>query len=428
MRISSVASALLLVLLAAPAVSQSVLIEGFENGADWVVAGNDITTNAATAAAATNTADKMQGAGSVALTYNYSGNLYYEVGITKTFSSPVDLSDAQEILVDIKGDANSESDLIWYGIIRDGYGQSFKMYAGAIEENGKTLHAPKADGWKTYTFSVAELNWNNWGNAAFVPARLNDIVSVTFFLQYQSGDAADTTTVLFDNLRYNTTTTRVSTTVIDTFDYAGDTELTTAWNGTYGGSTSNTVLTRDAVNVAEGTAAANFQFNMGTGAQNFATGKLLPLGAPVDLTEAIAFELLLDGDADFPAASGPILMVGIEDTAVQRTRWYANNGLKTEGYKRLIMYPWGNAGQWGDVNAWSEDVWDADAGATPGTPSNKASVQKYFIALIDGAADVYPYSVDIKVDGFKYYTSNSIPFESNATGEGPTAIRNWSLY
>lgn len=400
------------------------VIESFENAGDWVVAGNDINDNSATASVAVNTTDFTEGAGSLAFTYSYSGNAYFEVGATKTFSTPRDFSDAMEISVDIKGDANSQEDLVWYAVMRDIHGQGVKVYAGVVYENGPgepQLHAPKDGAWKRYTFSLAELGWHEWQVVAYNAPKLNAIESITFYLQKSDLNTnAATTTVLFDNLVYNTTSTRMTTGVIDDFNYADTAALEAIWSENYSGGSgaAQSSISLNTTDVWEGSGAMQIDYDMALGAQNYSTGQRLPLASAWDVSGISMFEIAFAGDSSFPVDAGPLVMVALQDSAGNRARWRLTNGVRDDNYSRFALFTKQDAPtQWGAANAWEEEEWDA------GGDLDKTDVTKVVIYLIDGGTE-YPYETTVLVDSFKYHTASGEPIESDVM----TNVNDWTLF
>ncbi len=421
MRIAAATLYICFIAAAAPVAADN-MIATFEDASVWTVAGNDIDTHSASADIVVDASDYTQGSGAIAFTYNFSGNGNFEVGMTKEFDPPLDLSDAMEFAIDIKGDASSQENIQWYALMRDVHGQAIKYYMGSgYAENDIPVHRPKDGEWMTYTFSLAELVWQEWGTTAFRPPSLSKIESVTFFLQ-QIGAVEDpgTTTVLVDNWRYNTSTTRMTTTVIDQFDYADTTALLGVWSENYSGgpeSQAQSEATLNDTDVFQGDGAMELDFNLADGSQNWSTGQRMPLDSPWDVSELQVLEIAIAGDTDIPDTAD--LMVAFQDTAGNRARWRLRNALRSNDYDRYVLFTAMNAPtQWGAVNAWEEEQWDA------GGDLDQTDVDKIVIYMIDGGT-AFPWTGRVLVDNFVYHVPTGENIESSAE---VTATRNWTIY
>lgn len=411
----------------APAAAQNI-ISSFEDAGAWTVAGNDITTHSATADIVVDNSDFTEGSGAIAFTYSYSGNAAFEVGMTKEFNPPLDLSDAMEFSIDIKGDANSQEDIQWYALMHDVHGQAIKYYLGSsYTDTGSTVpvHRPKDGVWKTYTFSLAEVVWQEWGTTQFRPPSLSEIETVTFFLQKNSAtDTAATTTVLVDNWRYSTTSSRMTTTVVDDFNYADTPSLLAVWDEPYGGGPSNEATSTPnltTANTFEGSGALELA-DITVTAQNWSTGIRNNLASPWDVSGVHVFELAIAGDPDIPESVN--LMVQMFDSEGGRGRWWARNTLRTTDWSRILLFTKTDAvTEWGAVNAWDLGGW----GIT--TELVRDDIVRIGISLIDGAentADTYPWTGTIHVDNFLYHDlTTTEPVETDAQ---VTAVQAWDLY
>ncbi len=416
-------SAALLALAYSPAIGQD-MIATFEDDTVWTVAGNDIDDNAATAQIAVDNDDFTQGSGSIVIDYDYSGNAAFEIGITKEFDPPMDLSEAQEFAIDVKGDASSEQDIQWYAVMTDVHGQSIKYYMGSgYTENTIPVHRPKDGEWMTYTFSLAELVWQEWGNTAYRPPSLSEVESVTFYLQ-QVSDIEDpgSTTVHVDNWRYSTSTDRMMTVVSDDFDYTSTAEMLETWSENFSGGPNEEAQSEPSLNttnVFAGTGAMQLDFELTGDATNWSTGQRAPQDPPGTVEDLDVFEIAIAGDPDIPDTV--TFSIDFEDSDGNRFRWRANNALLSEQYDRLVLFTERDvATEWGAVRAW-ENVSHA---GDPEEELDLTDIVSVRVSAIDSGSD-FPWTGTVLVDNFLYHIPLDEDIESPAEA---TATRDWTIY
>jgi hypothetical protein len=423
MRISFAATAIALAALATAAPAQTAL-ENFDAASEWTVEGNDITTNGATASAADNTADKTQGAGAVAFTWNYSGNQYYEAAILKTFASPMDLTGIEAFSLDMKGDAAAAADLIWYMTLIDGHGRKLKAYFPEDAPNSFAGIHTLGTNWQRYNFNVGNFVWDTWGNPTGHGPDLTDIVKIRIGFQTPATVTASSSTILIDNFASYADSPSVSSTLIEGFEYADNAAFLAEWDTHFSGgpnTESTSTVSLATTGAYAGSGAFQIAGNFADGAQWWSTGQKMTFAAPQDFSGYDAFKVAVSGTDSMPAGAAPNVLVYLQDAAGNRALWIGTESLQSAAWSRLFLLP---PSTWAGSLPMKQDAWDAQ----PTVDLDMATISAIQIALIPNAANgggVYPYSLTAKVDDFQAITSTALPFISDPFA---SSVENWDLY
>lgn len=81
--------------------------------------------------------------------YNYHGNEWYYMKITKTFPSPIDISSARRFSMWLKGDPAADGDCLWYIRFFSQNGRVFRyVHGGGLAVDGT---------WKQVSFDLIDM-------------------------------------------------------------------------------------------------------------------------------------------------------------------------------------------------------------------------------------------------------------------------------
>lgn len=394
----------------APIAAPALLIDGFENAGEWAPIGTtgEVVTHAL------NTTDVQEGAASIEVTYNYSGLQYYEGGIEKTFATPLDLSDAKEFSIDIKGDANAaQAGMIWYVQFVDVNGQKLHVWQGDFGADQLVQ-----DEWYRYYWSVADIDWTVWGQPlGNTPATLSKVETIRVLLQAQSALTADTAVFLVDNLRYETTTDKMTETMLDDFEgYADQTALAAEWEATASAPTTAAVALATA-GAPQGTQALQEEITVVAGSTNWSGRAKYTFDAPIDIDAIAGFSMYFKGDNSLPASHGGVY-VSLGDASSNEARWKLVGYTDDADYNKLVMEVAPVTG--GGTHAIEEEVWDA------GGTLDRSAVTYIKVWYVDATNPILPHTMTLNIDAIAM-------LESVDAGTAPrmaevSTISDWTLY
>jgi len=307
--------------------SFAALLEGFnyntdgEAQADWVVtlygglgSGNVYSEKTI----------KTEGISSMKAVYNYTGNLYYTMSMTKTLTTPLDLSAVKRFHLSLYGDTANKDKLTWYIRFYSTTGHALRyLDLGRVGESG----------WRDVDFDLVELTsdyWVSglWGHYAENPD-LCSINKIQLILE-QTGLATGpgTATVYFDNLEIFDDSNQIIFETIDNFNYATDGELEAEWKTKL-----PTPPTGFAIDIStttsrkiEGTAAMQYSYTIADRWRNIWCEKELP--ETMDFTDIAFFKIWIYGDASI-ADKSPVMLFTVQDTSDNRAFADMRVGLKT---------------------------------------------------------------------------------------------------
>ncbi|MCX7017940.1 MAG: hypothetical protein NTY46_02860 [Candidatus Sumerlaeota bacterium] len=399
------------------ATANAVVIESFDTN-DWTVipTSNDITANGASASTSLEPVIKVEGSNALKLTYNYSGLQWYEVGIEKTYITPIDLSGILDMNLQIRGDANS-APFVWY--------------VNFIGENGKyyryvgwTPDIPN-DAWQNFRFCSAQMEWNRW-QAARDLVEISKIVKIQIYVQKRDGSiSAGATNILFDALEGFTTAGArvVSETLADFDSYADTAELQAAWPTAISGD-GNALSVALVPDNASGK-AMRMDITLAKRWWNLAATKTLT--GTLDLTQYKYLTYWMKGDAtlaDQPGAA-PIMFLKFRDSADNNVRAWSQTTLKKGDWYCVYLYQDANRlpftpsspdnadiGTDGSTKMLADERWDA------GSDCVLTDINRIQFSFIENNLDFDPpYTAQIiigKLIGYKYVE--------------PSAVGEWSMY
>ena len=325
--------AVMVVCFAMAAASFAIQIEGFnynndsEAQAEWIVAGNDSGMGGSLQVYAEAT-EKQEGLSSLKFEYAYSGNQWYEMSVTKTLASPIDLSEAKKFTMWVYIDAAASADLLWYIRFYSSNGYTWRYVDWTVYDT---------TGWKEITFGPWNMETDRWvygASGSFLDNPLiNEIDKIQIIAQQRSGiGSGGTATFYFDDLQYFTENDELGETVIEDFEYANDTELQAVWNVTAPAGYSLAISR--STNAAEGSAAMQMAYHI----ENYWTNVwcLKVFDTPVNMTDVDYFTFWVYGDSGV-AALHPVMLFTLEDVGINRIWAHCRSGLKIGGWSRYYL-------------------------------------------------------------------------------------------
>ncbi len=399
--------------------ASAAVIESFDT-LDFAVnaaASNDIGTNGASASVSLDPSVKTEGSNSLKLTYNYSGNQYFEVCIEKTYATPVDLSPYNSFHLKLRGDAVSSS---------------FVWYANFVGENGKYY---RYVGWNPVIPDGTFLD-ANWGRSEmefnpWQPARdaveISKITKIQIFVQKRAGSiTAGTTNINFDAFEgFSAADGRVVADTIASFDsYADTAALQAAWPTSAGG-TGNAISAALVPDKDASGKAMRLDSTIALKWYTLAATNVLP--ATLDLTQYKYFTFWMKGDATLaglPSGAAPIVFLRFEDSAVNRVRAWSTSTIKKGEWICVFIAMDANLAGFTPVNVDNADQGTdgrskmlADERWDGGGDCVLNDIRKVQFCFTENGLDTnYTSQITIgKLMGYKYVAA-------------PAAVGDWSIY
>lgn len=375
----------------------ATLFESFDNVNDWTVVGNDLTKTppAGTATATQETTIKQQGTGSIKFVYDYSGNQYYEAGIQKTFSTPVDLSNAVSISFQMYGDdtVNTNGDLIWYIVFNTANGQGIRHV---------DLTGIPPSGWHTFNLNLrTDMQVYPWVTLHDNPM-LNQVTGIQIMFQQVAGlTTPGSFTCYLDNMQLETTGGNTQFYSIDNFNsYATTSSLTSVWVPTENAGGITQVAGLDNVDPFEGSGAAEMRYTISKASYSALLTKHLPQA--LNLNDINYFKIRVKGDSSVPGTQNPVLFVYLLDASGNAVRAWLHEGLVTDGWTTYIVYTT-NGGENSTIpslvpaDVFEQEHWDA------GGTCDVAGITDFALRMMETGPDpATPYTFTIKVDDIEY--------------------------
>jgi len=176
------------------------------------------------------TADKAEGSAALELTLSYpTARIWHTVSVTKTFATPVDLSNAKRFSIWIKGDPNLENTggdakCIWLTSFFGSNGAEMRY----VDWDGSDI---TTNNWHKASWTMANIDMeeNPWGHY-YLPPNMDAVASLQLTIEINENEA-DTTSVYFDDYEYYNTSSLVNDVVFDDFEgYATTSALQAAWS------------------------------------------------------------------------------------------------------------------------------------------------------------------------------------------------------
>ncbi|MBN1900867.1 hypothetical protein JW926_06015 [Candidatus Sumerlaeota bacterium] len=304
------------------------LLEGFnydtdgEAQTDWVVT---LYSGAGSGNVYAEKTNKTEGVSSLKAVYDYTGQTYYTMTMTKTLSTPIDLSSIKRFRISIYGDTANKDKLTWYIRFYSTTGHTIRFLD--MDRLGDT-------GWRDVDFDLVDLTSDYWVSGYWGHYGDNpDITSINkielILEQTNLATAPGTSTVYFDNLQMFDDSNQIIFEAIDNFNYATEGELESVWTT----KTPTPPPTGFAIDIAtttalkiEGTAAMQYDYAIVDYWRNIWCEREIP--AARDFSDIAFFRIWIYGD---PAISdkSPLMLFAVQDT--NNNRVYANmrTALKT---------------------------------------------------------------------------------------------------
>ncbi len=380
----------------------SAQLEGFnyandtEAQAAWIISGND-TGNGGSATVYAESTIKQEGISSVKFVYNYSGNQYYEMMMTKTLSTPLDLSQAKQFKMWMYGDSATGDGLIWYIRFYSSNGHVYRYvdWSGT----GET-------GWREITFDPLAMEteyWMHgpWGGWMDNPV-INKIEKIEIIVQ-QTGDVVSgggTATLYFDDLRTETVNDDVSINLIDGFNYATDGELEAVWSVTIpspppDGFALDISTTETCV---EGDYAMQMDYTIVDYWRNIVCLKVFD--TVQDFSDVSFFRIWIHGDSSI-ADKSPVMLFTIEDEDMNRAWAHMRSGLLVSDWNcyflDFVIGPMDGSGGSGGAPFWQDKF---DAGTTL-EDIDESRIKKIGL-FTQGSVQYEEYSFICVVDAMEY--------------------------
>ena len=195
-----------------------------EARAEWIVSGND-ASQGGSAEVYASLSEKQEGLSAIRFEYNYSGNPWYQMQITKTYSTPFDLSAAKNFKMWVYMDGTASTDLIWFMRLYTSTGHVWRIVDWT--EYTET-------GWIEMEFDLSDMETEKWiygPTGAYTDnADITETTKIEIILQQRAASAGGTANFYFDDLRYETTNDELTEEVIDDFNYANTPSLQAVWS------------------------------------------------------------------------------------------------------------------------------------------------------------------------------------------------------
>ncbi|MCX7717827.1 MAG: hypothetical protein N2111_05395 [Candidatus Sumerlaeaceae bacterium] len=358
------------------------------------LSGNALSLPGTTATVEAESTIKDEGAGSLKFTFTYPETLWYEVAASKTFSTPVDLSQARRFTMKLRGDANS-ANCLWFLSFVSANGHVFRYVEWGALPNGS---------WRTAQFNLTDMAWDTWVQNGLDQPELNKVSKIELHLQRNGNAATTATTVVYvDDLQAYNDAGDMLVIPIDEFEYADDAALQAAWTVSAGNGNSLSLVTT--TSAFQGAKA--MQMNIGQVAANFRLNAIKTLPVPVDMSGYDFFRISVKGDPVIPPASAPVLFLSLEDTNINRSRGWMQSALRGAGYTTYLMYNQLTAPNSAPMQ---EDPWDA------GGNVDLTQIKKILVYLQETVGGTY--NASLAIDALEY----GIVAPPSAAG------KDWSLY
>jgi len=364
----------------------AIQIDGFNYADDsaaqsaWVVGGNDSGMGGSAADYAMTT-DKVEGTASLKFVYNYSGNAWYEMDMTRTFTTPIDLSQAKGFSLWMYGDTAASANLLWYIDFISSNGEAFCYTETSVG----------ASGWREISFTLNDMTYDPWvGTYYFDNPDMTQISQIRIVvMQTGTVSASGTGTVYFDDLQYYMDEESVGTQVIDSFEYADDAALNAAYAVDGASGFTLDLATTTSLKI-DGAKAMQMHFYVTRFWENIYARKTL--SEPTDFTKIKYFKVWVYGD---PTLAGgdrtPLLLFLLEDNVGNRVWAYIQMAIKANRWSCYFLEftPGPTDGSTGPF--W-QDMWDAGYG-TDVTDCNITKIVQVGFAFQDNQ-DHNPVPVD----------------------------------
>jgi hypothetical protein len=304
------------------------LLEGFnydtdgEAQADWVVT---LFGGAGSGNVYTEKSNKTEGVSSLKAVYNYTGQLYYTMSMTKTLSTPLNISSVKRFRLSLYGDTANMDKLTWYIRFYSTTGHALRFLD--LDRVGES-------GWRDVDFDLVDLTSDYWVSGSWGHYGENpDITSINkiqlILEQTDKATAPGTATVYFDNLQMFDDSNQIVFEALDNFNYSSDGELESVWTTRL----PTPPPTGFAIDIAtttalkiEGTAAMQYDYTIVDRWRNIWCEREIP--ETRDFTEIAFFKIWIYGD---PAISGksPDMLFTVQDTNDNRVFANMRTALKT---------------------------------------------------------------------------------------------------
>lgn len=375
---------------------------------DWTVGFFDSGTDSGSIA--TSTADKQEGISSLKMTYNYNGNQWYYMKVTKTFSPFLDISSAKRFSMWVKGDPAANDDCLWYIRFLCANGRALRYV------HGDTLDV---DGtWKQVSFDMIDAERDPFSGTYTDCVTLSDIENVEIIVEQVTGNTnTGTATVYFDDLRFETDSDYIGIGEIDYFEYPSSTELQAAWSVALPTSPSGFDLQLiSSTEAAEGSKSMQMDVTL---VSNWLNCWALKTYDPIiDLTDADHFIVWIKGDPTNIGTRSPIMFLYLEDDTINRVYALLNYALKKDGW--TCYYLDANYDSDGEASSTNATFWQDRY--DNGGECDITRIKKIALAVQDNqnpAGDTYSFS--ILADGLVYAVRTSGP---PPTSSNPA----WNIY
>ena len=308
--------------------SFAALLEGFnyntdgEAQADWVVT---LYGGVGSGNVYSEKTIKTEGIASMKAVYNYTGSLYYTMSMTKTFSTPLDLSSVKRFHISLYGDTANKDKLTWYIRFYSTTGHALRyLDQGRVGESD----------WRDIDFDLVDLTSDYWVSGSWGHYGENpDLCSINkiqlILEQTDKATGPGTATVYFDNLQIFNDSNQIIFETIDNFNYATDGELEAVWKTKL----PTPPPTGFAIDIAtttaqkiEGTAAMQYDYTIVDRWRNiWCEREILQTR---DFTDIAFFKIWIYGDSSI-AGKSPLMLFSVQDKSDNRVFAYIRTGLKT---------------------------------------------------------------------------------------------------
>jgi hypothetical protein len=332
-------------------VPDSSLLEDFDDFSEWTLSFFDSGVDSGTVE--NDTTIKTQGTGSLKITYNYAGNQWYNMLVTKTLAAPVDLSSAKEFRFQMYGDSAAATDLIYVLRLYSTNGHTWRYVGwGGIGE----------DGWREVVVNIADMTTDYWfydlGPYLDNPD-ITEIEKIEIDLQQTGTATANTAVIYLDDLHFYTTNDLLAINTLDDFNYTDDPALNAAWATTIpaGGYALDLATTTTAI---EGM-GMQMDYTIVDYWTNVRATKTLD--AVTDFSDVDFFKVWIKGDPSI-ADKSPVMLFTLQDTSGRRTWAHLRSGLKKDGWTCYFLeFTPDDGAVSGLQGPFHQDSWDPDGNA-----------------------------------------------------------------
>ena len=304
------------------------LLEGFnyntdgEAQAEWVIT---LYGGVGSGNVYTEKTIKTEGLSSMKAVYNYTGQLYYNMRMTKTFVTPIDLSSVKRFHLSLYGDTANKDKLTWYIRFYSTTGHTIRyLDMGRVGETG----------WRDVDFDLVELTSDYWTSGAWGHYGENpDLTSINkielILEQTNLATGPGTSTVYFDNLEIFDDSNQIIFEAIDNFNYATEGALEAVWSTrlpTPPPTGFEIDISTTTTRKIEGTAAMQYHYTIVDRWRNIWCEREIP--GPRDFTDIAFFKIWIYGDASISDKS-PIMLFNVQDTNDNRVFANMRTALRT---------------------------------------------------------------------------------------------------